>query len=218
MNITKPLPVMCLSTVVLFSLTADPQGPRRGPLLRAPPATVLLSVSLVADQPGRPDVNAETKQEVIQTVHDIGNAWAHRDLPTLERLVADDYTHTDILGLVQNRGEWLADVRSRAASEQVAHDLAFEDLKVQIHGNVAVVTGRNIWRLGPARFIALPLRFTQVLTKNKGYWQRSVFQAGLAELPRYLFVIIVAVATSSVLITWTLLRVRPKLLPRSRSR
>jgi hypothetical protein len=214
MNITKPLPMMCLSTVVLFSLTAHPQGPRRGPLLRAPPATVLLSVLLVADQAEHSDVNAQMKQEVIQTVHDIGNAWAHHDLPTLERLVADDYTHTDILGLVQNRGEWLADVRSRAASEQVAHDLAFEDLNVQIHGNVAVVTGRNIWRL--ARFIALPLRFTQVLTKNKGYWQRSVFQAGVAELPRYLFVIIVAVATSSVLITWTLLRVRPKLLPRSR--
>jgi hypothetical protein len=210
--------MMCLSTVVLFSFTAHPQGPRSGPPLRAPPATVLLSALLVADQTERSDVNAETKQEVIQTVHDIGKAWAQHDLLTLERLVADDYTHTDILGLVQNRGEWLADVRARAASEQVPHDLAFEDLNVQIHGNVAVVTGRNIWRLGPARFIALPLRFTQVLTKRKGYWQRSVFQAGLAELPRYLFLIIVVVAASSVLITWSLFRLGLKLLPRWRSR
>jgi ketosteroid isomerase-like protein len=178
------------------------------------PATFLLAALLVADQTQPTDVNAERNQEVIQAVHDIGTAWARHDLPTLERLVTDDYIHTDILGLVQNKDEWLADVRSRAATEQPAHELLFEDLKVQLYGDVAVVTGRNIWRLGRGGMVTLPLRFTQVLTKRKGYWQRSVFRAGVAELPTYLFLTIVVVAAISVLITGTALRMRRKLLPR----
>jgi ketosteroid isomerase-like protein len=176
------------------------------------PATFLLAALLVADQTQPTDVNAERNPEVIQAVHDIGTAWAQHDVSTLERLVADDYIHTDILGLVQNKDEWLADVRSRAANERPAHELSFEDLKVQMYGDVAVVTGRNIWRLGPGRMVTLPLRFTQVLTKRKGYWQRSVFQAGIAELPWYLFLTTVVAAAASVLIMWTVLRLRPKLL------
>jgi ketosteroid isomerase-like protein len=180
-------------------------------------ATFLLAALLVAHETQATDVNADGNPEVIQAVHDIGTAWAQHDVPTLERLVADDYIHTDILGLVQNKDEWLADVRSRAANERPAHELSFEDLKVQMHGDVAVVTGRNIWRLGPGRMVTLPLRFTQVLTKRKGYWQRSVFQAGIAELPRYVFLAIFVVAAVSVLMTWTVLRMRSKLLPRSRA-
>jgi ketosteroid isomerase-like protein len=159
------------------------------------------------------DVNTETEKEVIQAVHDISEAWAKNDLPTLERLVADDYTHTDISGKVQDRDEWLADVRSRAARGKVSQ-LEFEDIKVRIYGDVAVVTGRVIWRSGSIGFLKLPLCSTQVLIKKNGQWQRSAAQVGIADLPRYFFLTVVVAAAITLLITCILLWLLSKLLRR----
>jgi ketosteroid isomerase-like protein len=156
------------------------------------------------------DVNTEAEKEVIQAAHDISEAWAKNDLPTLERLVADDYTHTDISGKVQNREEWLADVRARAASGKVSQ-LEFEDEKVQIYGDVTVVTGRAIWRSRSIGFLKLPLCATQVLIKKNGQWQRSATQVGIADLPRYFFLTIVVAAAITFLITCMLLWLLSKL-------
>jgi ketosteroid isomerase-like protein len=157
------------------------------------------------------DANTQTEQEFIRAVHDAGQAWATHDLTTLERLLAEDYTHTDVLGQFQNRAEWLAYVRS----DVFAHQLEFEDVTVRIYGDVAVVTGRNIWRPG-TRFLALPLRFTVVLTRKNGYWQRWVFQAGFEELPRYIVLAIVLAAAVTLSSTWLVVRLRSGLLHRWR--
>jgi ketosteroid isomerase-like protein len=147
------------------------------------------------------DVNTKAEMEVIQTARDIGQAWAKHDVATLERLVSDDYTHTDIVGIVQNKDEWLADVRWSAARGLV-RKLEFEDLKVRIHGDVAIVTGRNILIIGSSGIVRLPLRFTQVLTKRNGYWQRSAFQAGIAELPRYFLLTVAIMAAITSILLW----------------
>jgi hypothetical protein len=78
---------------------------------------------------------------------------------------------------------------------------------VRTYGDLAVVTGRNTWRPGTP-FLTLPLRFTLVLTREKGYWQRSVFQAGFEELPRYIFLAFVVAAAVTVLGTWLFVRLR----------
>jgi ketosteroid isomerase-like protein len=170
---------------------------------------VASSVAIAQSSYQEAAANTQTEQEIIRTVHDAGQAWARHDLATLEHLLADDYTHTDVVGQFQNRAEWLAYVRS----DVIAHQLEFEDVTVRIHGDLAVVTGRNIWRPG-TRFLTLPLRFTLVLTKEKGYWQRSVFQAGFEELPRYIFLTFVVAAAVTVFGTWLFVRLRSILLQR----
>jgi ketosteroid isomerase-like protein len=175
----------------------------RGAIRRALTIAVLTSIALAQSGYSAADADRQTEQEIIQTVHDAGQAWARHDLTTLERLLADDYTHTDVFGQFQNRDEWLAYVRSDA----VAHQLDFEDVTVRIYGDVAVVTGRNIWRPGTG-FVALPLRFTQVLTRKDGDWRRSAFQAGFEQLPRYILLAIVVTAAVTLLLTWALVRLR----------
>jgi hypothetical protein len=154
--------------------------------------------------------NPEAEREVIKAVHAVGRAWAEHDLPTLERLVAADYMHTDFIGRAQSRDEWLAEVRS---SDTVQH-LEFEDLAARIYGDVAVVTGRIIWRVGNMGIVTIPLRFTQVLTKRNGYWQRAAFQAGIANLPRLLLLVIVVASAGSLSIAWLLRRLRTGLVHR----
>jgi hypothetical protein len=63
-------------------------------------------------------------------------------------------------------------------------------------------------------FLTLPLRFTLVLTKEKGYWQRLVFQAGFEELPQYILLTFVVAAAVTVLGTWLFVRIRSILLHR----
>jgi hypothetical protein len=175
-------------------------------------AFVVSSVALAQSIDSVKDGNAETEREVIQTVQNISEAWAKNDLPTLERLVTDDYIHTDIFGRVQNRSEWLAEVRSHIGSD-TAGKMEFEDLKVRIYGDVAVVTGRIIVHFP---ILKLPLSGTQVLIKKNGYWQRSAFQAGVAELPRYLLLLTVLVAVITLFTTTVLIWIRSKLLHRSK--
>jgi Domain of unknown function (DUF4440) len=122
-------------------------------------------------------------------------------MATLERLLADDYTHTDIMGQFQTRDEWLAQVRSHPVAQ-----LDFEDVTVRVYGDVAVVTGRNIYR--PGTPFGLPLRFTEVLTRQGGDWRRSAFQAGFERLPRYFLLTIAATAVATLLMTWVLVSLR----------
>jgi Domain of unknown function (DUF4440) len=86
-------------------------------------------------------------------------------------------------------------------SDVIAHQLEFEDVNVRIYGDVAVITGRNKWRPG-TRFVTLPLRFTEVLTRKNGYWQRSAIQVGFEGLPRYILLTNVTAAAITLLIAW----------------
>jgi len=63
-------------------------------LMTAGLAFVVSSVALAQSIDYVKGGNADTEREVIQTVQNISEAWAKNDLPTLERLVTDDYIHT----------------------------------------------------------------------------------------------------------------------------
>lgn len=120
---------------------------------------------------------ADATAELLAAAHAFGDAWAKNDVPTLERLLKDDYLHTDVSGHVQNRAEWLAYIRDRIARRE-GNSIRFADDKVRFYGDVAVVTGENVIspEADPTR--TTRIRVTQVWVKVpvKG-WQRAAFQA-----------------------------------------
>lgn len=117
--------------------------------------------------------------EIHRLIRKLGEAWAQNDLATLESLLSDDYIHTDYLGRVQNRVEWLDYVRDRKA-KVIVNKIEFEDVKVHVYGDVTVVTGRNIIRgalTEQGKEAGTQIRFTQVLLRKPKGWLRAAFQA-----------------------------------------
>lgn len=91
------------------------------------------------------------------------------DGAALARLYADESLFTDENGLLWNKTEDIANVTSGAFKPT---SYKFDDLKVHICGNTAVVTGRNtIKATFKGTDISGPYRFTEVFVKRDGRWQ-----------------------------------------------
>ncbi len=125
---------------------------------------------------------ARSEKELQQRVLEFAQVWAKSDVVTLGRLLASDYLHTDFEGKVQNRDEWLAYAQSPRPVKRVE----FEDVKIRLYGDVAVITGKNAITVSGKNVITGEkiegeskgtIRFTQVWVKEDGTWKRALFQA-----------------------------------------
>ena len=98
----------------------------------------LLSVGRQQSVAQGADTAAE--QEVRQTIEKYRTALLQKDAATLERIWADDYTFTNGAGEIHSKADRLANLKSGATSlDSISEE---EDMKVRIHGNVAVATSR----------------------------------------------------------------------------
>ena len=98
----------------------------------------LLSVGRQQSVAQGADTAAE--QEVRQTIEKYRTALVQKDAATLERIWADDYTFTNGAGETHSKADRLAHLKSGATSlDSISQE---EDMKVRIHGNVAVATSR----------------------------------------------------------------------------
>jgi len=98
----------------------------------------LLSVGRQQSVAQGADTAAE--QEVRQTIEKHRKALLQKDAATLERIWADDYTFTNGAGEIHSKADRLANLKSGATSlDSISEE---EDMKVRIHGNVAVATSR----------------------------------------------------------------------------
>lgn len=108
-----------------------------------------------------------------ECVQAFGEAWAKRDIQTLDGLLAPGYVHTDFQGRVLRRAEWLA----YANSQQHGNVLAFRDLEVTEYDTFGLVFGAN--EIEGGSMGASRIRFTQVWCRAGESWQRLAFQATL---------------------------------------
>ena len=98
----------------------------------------LLSVGRQQSVAQGADTAAE--QEVRQTIEKYRRALLQKDAATLVRIWADDYTFTNGAGETHSKADRLANLKSGATSlDSISEE---EDMKVRIHGNVAVATSR----------------------------------------------------------------------------
>jgi ketosteroid isomerase-like protein len=112
-----------------------------------------------------------SEQELIALENDWSQAAVKRDGTALQRFYADEYIFTDENGVVSNKTKEILNLTNgifRLTSYK------FEDVKVRVYGDVAVVTGQNtikgIWE-DVKRDISGPYRFTDVFVRRNGRWQ-----------------------------------------------
>jgi len=116
---------------------------------------------------------AQTPQNPQQELAKLENAWkqavVNRDKASLERLYTADYTSTDTEGMTWNRGQ---DIEIDMEGPSHLTSFSLDDLKVQVVGDVAVVTGRNT-ATGTlvGKKVSAKTRFTDVFVKRDGRWQ-----------------------------------------------
>jgi ketosteroid isomerase-like protein len=103
----------------------------------------ILTVALLAfgrQQSVAQGADTAVEQEVRQTIKKYRTALLQKDAAALKQIWADDYTFTNGRGETHTKAERLAHLESGATSLDSISET--EDMKVRIHGNVAVVTSR----------------------------------------------------------------------------
>ncbi len=123
--------------------------------------------------------------EVEQAVMDAERHWEEAlkrfDPESMQLLLAEDDLQTDFKGVVQDKTSWLHDFKSVSAAVQSGNtqwEISFEDEKLRVFGNAAVVTGQGTFngkRKGsPVNHV---IRFTNVWAKRRGAWKLVNYQA-----------------------------------------
>ncbi len=103
------------------------------------------------------------------------------DAEAMQSILAEDDLQTDWKGVVQDKASWIHDFKQVAAnvrSGKTQWEMSFDDEKVRIYGDAAIVTGRGTFngrRQGaPVNHV---IRFTNVWAKRRGAWQLVNYQA-----------------------------------------
>ena len=132
---------------------------------------LMLMMTVMAPRSWAAQAPAPSGQELIALENDWSQAAVKRDRTALQRFYADEYVFTDENGFVSNKAKEIENISSgvfRLTSYK------FEDMKVHLYGDMAVVTGRNTikgtWE-DIKRDVSGPYRFTDVFVKRSGRWQ-----------------------------------------------
>jgi ketosteroid isomerase-like protein len=127
-------------------------------------------------------VDAVAEQEVRQAIKKYRTALLEKDAAALEQIWTDDYTFTNGAGETHSKAQRLANLKSGAtALDSISQE---EEMKVRVHGNVAVATGRvtikgqysgkqasgqyqsiNVWVKGAAGWQLIANQLTPVAAK-----------------------------------------------------
>jgi ketosteroid isomerase-like protein len=132
----------------------------------------------VGSQPQTDSRTADTDRRTATIVEAadraLQQAFVRADLKALEAAYADTYTFTDPNGRVSGKQEMIAGFESGAIK------IAFQeisDVKVQVYGNAAIVTGVLTSRATrDGRDSGGTYRFTRVWVNQNGKWQTVAFQ------------------------------------------
>jgi ketosteroid isomerase-like protein len=116
----------------------------------------------------------KTAEELIAVEHAWADAIQKRDAAALGRIMADEMVSTSPEGAVTTKAQDLANF---AADTNKIETFVVDDMKVQTHGQTAVVTGRATIK-GQATGIAPGVyRFTDTFVTRDGRWQCVATQA-----------------------------------------
>jgi ketosteroid isomerase-like protein len=113
--------------------------------------------------------NMGVEKDLMKVEHEMMQAVVNRDVAALNEFYADEFLSTDSEGMVWTKSQDIA-IDSEGASRVTSFTL--EDLRVQVYGDVAVVTGRIVTKgtlAGEAS--AGHSRFTDVFVKRDGRWR-----------------------------------------------
>ncbi len=136
-------------------------------------ALAILAFS-VSPSPGFAQTADKTAEELISLERAWADAVVKRDVAALERIEAEEMVSTDPEGTVRTKAQDLANVKG---DTNKIESFTVDDMKVQTHGETAVVTGRATIKGQAPGLPAGVFRFTDTFVKRDGRWQCVATQA-----------------------------------------
>jgi ketosteroid isomerase-like protein len=133
---------------------------------------MLLLLSATILSAAKPD--PKTEKEVLAALDAYKQALIKRDAVALSKVLGDDLTYTHSSNLHQDKAAVLASVKGDTFPEAID----FKNLKVEVYGNTAVVTGDVDFHNNTAGVVSVAkLYITHVLVKGPHGWQLVARQA-----------------------------------------
>lgn len=117
-----------------------------------------------------------TEKEVLQTLQASDDAAARRDSAALKRLTAEDYIFHASTGIVQTRGQAIAETMAGASTWTVRK---YDSLRVRLYGDIAIVTGTFSIAGASSTYRPGPRLITRIFISRDGRWQDLGGQATL---------------------------------------
>lgn len=116
----------------------------------------------------------EAERALVALENQIARAVVEADTAFVERLWDEDFVYTGVRGEVKSKADILNELRDGALTFDL---LRFDDLRVRVYGDAAVVTGLATTRgRSPAGEISGEFRYTRVYAKRQGQWRLVAFQ------------------------------------------
>ena len=126
-----------------------------------------LCCSVFAQSKEQPPAGAE--QAVMRIERELLNAILKGDPSASERYLADTYVFTGPDGMVENKAQSIADLKSGDLKLQAA---SLDGAKVQVYGDTAIVTySSNDKGTFKGKDISGTTRWTDVFVNRNGRWQ-----------------------------------------------
>ena len=110
----------------------------------------------------------------------LSEAYAQHDATTYERWTAPEFVTVTTSGQVIPRDQWLKNNIIENQDKRIPS--VKDDVKVQLFGDVAVITCRNITTRPDGA--APPERMTMILAKKNGAWQQVLTQSTTIQAAR----------------------------------
>jgi ketosteroid isomerase-like protein len=133
-------------------------------------AITVALLSPVFGQAQQESTNSTAEQEVRQMIEKYRTALLQRDIPTLEKIWADDYVFVNAAGDVLTKAQRLANIKSGATSLDSIDEK--ENITVRVYQNSAVATSRvTIKGQYGGQPVSGQYRSTHVWVKGPAGWQ-----------------------------------------------
>ena len=122
---------------------------------------------------------ADGKPPEAEAVRQAERAWAQAalkgDAAALDKILADDMTHTHGGGRTESKAQFLEAIRSGAQKYEA---IDYGEINVRVYGNTAIVTSEpNIRTINSGQPSSSHSRFLHVYVKQGGVWRLVAHQS-----------------------------------------
>jgi ketosteroid isomerase-like protein len=115
---------------------------------------------------------SDDASELTALEHRLAEAWVDGDRAWIEELIADDWAVIDIFANRRTKAEVIGEMFANGDPPIAA--MAFDEIRVRLFGDLAVVTGRNV--ATGTDGTTFRLRFTDVFERRDGRWRAIASQ------------------------------------------
>ena len=126
-----------------------------------------------------PTAQTTVEREILRLEDARNQAVIHGDVTALDRMTSDDYTFITLRGELRTKSDILKGFASGSfhyESRQIS------DLKVRVHWDTAIVTGRSVQKgMENGKDYSGDYRFTRVYVRENGRWLTVALQTTLVQ-------------------------------------